>query len=65
MSMQVNGSNETPLYSFLKSKSGGLLGSDVKWNFEKVLVDKAGNVVKRYGSMTNPMSIENDIKALL
>lgn len=61
----VNGGNQTDLYSFLKSKSGGLFGSDVKWNFEKFLVDRSGNVVKRYGSMTNPSAIEGDIKALL
>lgn len=61
----VNGEDQTDLFAFLKSKSGGLFGSDVKWNFEKFLVDRSGNVVKRYGSITNPKSIEGDIKALL
>lgn len=31
----------------------------------KFLVDRSGNVVKRYGSTTSPMQIEGDIKALL
>ena len=31
----------------------------------KFLVDRSGNVVKRYGSTTTPMAIEADIKALL
>lgn len=29
--LDVNGSNESPLYSFLKSEKGGILTSDVKW----------------------------------
>lgn len=36
-----------PLYNFLKSQQGGILTSDVKWNFTKFLVGKDGEVVKR------------------
>ena len=38
-----------PLYGFLKSQKGGILTSDVKWNFTKFLINKDGEVVKRYG----------------
>ncbi len=36
-----------PLYGYLKSQKGGILTSDVKWNFTKFLIGKDGNVVKR------------------
>ena len=63
--IDVNGKNEDPLYTYLKSKKGGLLGKNIKWNFTKFLVDKDGNVVKRYEPMTKPEDIEKDIIALL
>lgn len=64
--IDVNGENESPLYTFLKDKQPGILGSkNIKWNFTKFLVDKNGNVVDRFGSTTNPTSIEEDILKLL
>lgn len=65
--IDVNGPNEDPVYTFLKSKKSGFFGllTRVKWNFEKFLVDKDGNVVKRYGSTTSPESIKSDIEKLL
>ncbi|EIE20691.1 glutathione peroxidase [Coccomyxa subellipsoidea C-169] len=63
--VDVNGSGEDPLFGFLKAKQGGLLTKDIKWNFTKFLVDRQGNVIKRYGSSTTPLSIEDDIKGLL
>jgi len=56
----VNGVNAQPVFKFLKSQKGG----DVKWNFEKFLVDGGGRVVKRYGSDWTS-EIEQDIQALL
>lgn len=61
----VNGQNESPLYTFLKNAKGGILGSNIKWNFTKFLVDKGGNVVRRYGPTEKPEKIEKDIKELL
>ena len=64
--IDVNGENESPLYTFLKSNQKGFLGTEnIKWNFTKFLVDKNGTVVDRYGSASSPESIENDIKKLL
>jgi len=64
--IDVNGSNTSPVYNFLKTQKSGLLGlSLIKWNFEKFLVDKHGNVFQRYGSMTKPADIEKDIETLL
>jgi glutathione peroxidase len=63
----VNGENTAPVYKFLKTaKSSGLLGSllgdNVKWNFEKFLVDKNGQVVQRYSPTVAPLKIEVRIR---
>ena len=63
--IDVNGDNEAPLYTYLKSQKGGLLGKNIKWNFAKFLVDREGNVVERYGSSDTPEKIEAAIKKLL
>jgi glutathione peroxidase len=64
--IDVNGENTHPLYTFLKQNAKGLLGSEaIKWNFTKFLVDKEGNVIKRYAPATKPEEIESDIKELL
>ena len=38
---------------------------DIKWNFTKFLIDKDGNVVKRYDPTFNPLDMEKDIVKLL
>tara|TARA_R110002072_G_scaffold122685_3_gene257456 strand:+ start:3463 stop:3942 length:480 start_codon:yes stop_codon:yes gene_type:complete len=64
--IEVNGDNTHPLYKFLKKEAKGLLGSEkIKWNFTKFLVNREGEVIKRYASNTEPKDIEADIKALL
>ena len=39
--------------------------NDIKWNFTKFLVDKNGNVVKRYDPTSDPISFKDDIEKLL
>ncbi|KAK0581368.1 hypothetical protein LWI29_012964 [Acer saccharum] len=64
--VRVNGPTAAPVYKFLKaSKSGGLFGSRIKWNFTKFLVDKDGVVINRYGTTTAPKAIEPEIKKAL
>lgn len=86
--IEVNGPNESPLYTYLKNAiknregQGNLLmnliisissringksrqQSDIKWNFEKFLVDRQGNVVKRFAPTVRPEQIEADIEQLL
>lgn len=63
--VDVNGKNASALYKFLKKQKGSLLGSSIKWNFTKFLVDREGNVVKRFAPTDTPESIESDILALL
>lgn len=64
--IDVNGTNTHPLYQFLKKQQPGILGTEgIKWNFTKFLVDKNGNVVKRYAPTDKPADIASDIEALL
>ncbi|KAF3449203.1 hypothetical protein FNV43_RR09931 [Rhamnella rubrinervis] len=63
--VEVNGKNAAPLYKFLKSQKGGILGDGIKWNFTKFLVNKEGKVVERYAPITKPLKIEKDIVNLL
>lgn len=64
--IKVNGDDAHPLYKFLKTEEKGILGTTaIKWNFTKFLVDKTGKVLKRYGSMDTPESIDKDIVPLL
>lgn len=63
--IEVNGENEAPLYTFLKSQQGGMLGSNIKWNFTKFLVDKNGKVTDRFAPVDKPEKLESKIKELL
>jgi glutathione peroxidase len=48
----VSGSNPNPLFKMLIAKTG----TTPKWNFYKYLIDRNGNVIDSYGSMTKPSS---------
>ena len=64
--IDVNGPSAHPLYRHLKSAKRGLLGtSAIKWNFTKFLVDRDGEVVKRYAPTDTPEAIGRDVGALL
>lgn len=64
--IDVNGPQTHPLYELLKKGGKGFLGTEaVKWNFTKFLVNKNGEVVKRYAPNTAPQEIAPDIEALL
>ncbi len=63
--IDVNGKNESPLYTYLKSQQGGTFGNKIKWNFTKFLVDRKGNVVKRFAPVTAPEKVAVKIEKLL
>jgi len=64
--VDVNGINAHPLFKYLTKAMPGILGTEgIKWNFTKFLVDRKGNVVKRYTSMTKPEDLEKEIESLL
>lgn len=55
--IDVNGVNEAPLFAELKRQKGGFLGSKIKWNFTKFVVDSEGNVIKRFAPTDKPEKI--------
>ena len=84
----VNGENELPLYTFLKSQKGfegfgkgpkalmmaALLKKqdwnyaekpDIKWNFTKFVVDRDGNVVKRFEPTADMAEVRAFVESLL
>ena len=63
--VDVNGSQQHPLYRYLTKEAGGLITDSIKWNFTKFLVDREGNVTERFAPMTKPESIEKHIENLL
>lgn len=64
--IEVNGPGTHPLYQFLKKQAKGVMGSEkVKWNFTKFLVNRNGEVVKRYAPTAKPEDIRSDIENLL
>lgn len=63
--IDVNGNDTHPIFKYLKNELGGLLGSNIKWNFTKFLIDSNGKPVKRYAPTTVPKKLEKDIEKLL
>ncbi len=63
--VDVNGDDAHPLFKWLRSEKGGMLGAKIKWNFTKFLVNRRGEVVKRYASTTKPDSLTGDIDDVL
>jgi glutathione peroxidase len=64
--IEVNGAGTHPIYSWLKEEKAGIFGTEaIKWNFTKFLVDRSGQVVKRYAPRDPPDKIDEDVSALL
>jgi glutathione peroxidase len=63
--IDVNGADAHPLYQWLKTEEGGVLGSRIKWNFTKFLLGRDGQVIKRFGSTTPPEKLRADIEQAL
>ena len=63
--VDVNGSDEHPVFGFLKRQSKSPLGSRIKWNFTKFLISPDGKTVKRYAPTTTPKAIAPDVEKLL
>lgn len=64
--VDVNGENTHPIYKYLKENVKGILNSkDIKWNFTKFLVNKEGEVVKRFAPIKKPLKMKKDIEELL
>ena len=63
--VDVNGKATDPVFDFLKERTGGLLGSTIKWNFTKFLVAPDGTTVTRFAPTTKPKTMRDTIEQLL
>ena len=63
--VSVKGEDETPVYNYLTTMTKPELTGDIKWNFTKFLIDRAGRVAGRYAPTARPESLTKDIEALL
>lgn len=63
--VKINGKDAHPLFKMLTDETKGVLGSAIKWNFTKFLVDKNGQVVERFGPTESPLAFEDKIVASL
>lgn len=63
--IKVNGPETAPIYRWLKREQAGLLGRSIKWNYTKFLINRRGQVVKRYLPTTSPSVIAKDIEIIL
>ena len=64
--IEVNGSDASPLFKYLKHESPGILGTEaIKWNFTKFLINKKGQVVKRFASKDGESIIESELHKIL
>ena len=60
--IDVNGPKTSPLFKHLKNQSPGILGTEgIKWNFTKFLVNKDGEVVKRFSAKDTEKVIEAEL----
>jgi glutathione peroxidase len=63
--IDVNGSEAHPLWRWLRTEKGGMLGDSIKWNFTKFLIGRDGQVIKRYAPQTTPDQLGDDIEQAL
>ena len=63
--IDVNGKDAHPIFDWLKNQKGGLLIDGIKWNFTKFLIDRKGDLVKRFESPVSPVDMVEDIKRIL
>lgn len=78
--VDVNGNNEHPLFTYLKSFCPAtretfvppehlhydpIKSNDIRWNWEKFLITKKGKPFMRYDPSTKPNNLKSDIEFLL
>ena len=65
--ISVKGDDIAPLFAYLTSLENQDFDGDIKWNFEKFLIDREGNLIRRFRSSVKPKSelLRSAIKSLL
>eukprot|EP00092_Neocalanus_flemingeri_P034135 GFUD01037122.1.p1 GENE.GFUD01037122.1~~GFUD01037122.1.p1 ORF type:complete len:103 (+),score=22.67 GFUD01037122.1:353-661(+) len=76
----VNGASRIPLYSWILGRCEApvpnfqdpkmlyytpISKEDIRWNYEKILIDRTGQPYRRYASVVEPFEIEDDVKFLV
>lgn len=63
--INVNGVDAEPLFTYLKSQQKGIVGSKIKWNFTKFLVNREGQVIERFAPTTTPDKIDEKVALII
>lgn len=63
--INVKGPEAHVIFRYLTHQTKGILGSGIKWNFTKFLINRQGEVINRYAPTTKPESLEQDIEQAL
>lgn len=63
--IDVNGENTHEVFKYLKSELGSILGSKIKWNFTKFVIDKNGKPYKRFAPTTKPEKMEAVLQKIM
>ncbi|PTY41082.1 glutathione peroxidase [Brachyspira hampsonii] len=63
--IDVKGKNIEPLYLYLINNSNYLFNKNIKWNFTKFLIDRNGNVVRRFSIFSSAKSITKYIDKII
>ena len=53
--VSVKGDDISPLFKYLTEAENPDFTGDIKWNFEKFLIDENGKLIRRYRSQTTPL----------
>ena len=57
--ISVKGDDIAPIYEWLTHKSeNGVMDAEIKWNFNKFLLDENGKLIAKFDSDVAPMSDE-------
>ncbi|MFD0766451.1 glutathione peroxidase [Mucilaginibacter lutimaris] len=56
--VSVKGDDIDPLFKYLTTEPNPDFTGEIKWNFEKFLIDENGKLIHRYRSTTKPLSDE-------
>ncbi|MET3977927.1 glutathione peroxidase [Mucilaginibacter sp. UYP25] len=56
--VSVKGDDIAPIFAYLTKEANPDFIGEIKWNFEKFLIDENGKLIHRYRSTTKPLSDE-------
>lgn len=63
--VDVNGENAHPIFKYLTKELRDIIGSNIKWNFTKFLINSEGKPIKRFSPTTKPEKIDSYLSKLL